>query len=195
MPVLAAALVLSFAGLAVGVPAAGGFGWDVAVAEAVEATAPVSSSEVHIDPVLTTTSFALGGLTVLFGLVLLARRRLRGALFLLLAIGGAVVLSSLAKALVQRPAIEGDPDAYTFPSGTATWSLVTVVSLAALARTDTARRLIAAAGALIVVGFAWVIVWEEWHYPSDVLAGWCLGLAWVSALWLVLRPREPSALG
>ena len=189
-----AAAVVTFVGLATLVPATGGFGWDERVADAVADTAPVASSEVHADPVLTTITVAFGAVTLLVTLGLLLRARMRAVLFLFLAIGGTVALSAAAKAIVQRPPIEGDPAEYTFPSGSAAWSLATAMTLALLARAGTARRLGVAVGAVLVVGFAWVIVWEEWHYPSDVVAGWCLGLAWVGALWVILRPRDGTVL-
>jgi membrane-associated phospholipid phosphatase len=39
-----------------------------------------------------------------------------------------------------------------------------------------------------------VIVWEEWHYPSDVLAGWCLALGCALGLWVAFgRPTLANA--
>jgi undecaprenyl-diphosphatase len=118
-------------------------------------------------------------------------RRFRAALFLLGAIGGAVALSTLAKALVERPPIEGPADEFTFPSGSATWSMATATAVLLLVRSRRELPALAVAAALLVLGLATVIVWEEWHYPSDVLAGWCVGLGWTAALWLALG--RPSA--
>ena len=193
LAVLAAA-VGTFVALGALVPATGGFGWDERIAAAVADTAPVSSSEVHADPVLTAITVAVGAVTLLVTLGLLLRVRTRAALLLLLAIGGTVALSAAAKGIVQRPPIEGDPAEYTFPSGSAAWSLATAMSLVLLTHKGTARRLVLAVAAMFVLGFAWVIIWEEWHYPSDVVAGWCLALAWVGALWAILRPRDGTGL-
>jgi len=180
----------AFVALAVRAATDEGFGWDEPVADAIGSIAPVSSSEVHVDPVLTTITLGVGALTVVLALALLVQRQLRATLFLVLALGGAVVLSRIAKAVVQRSAIEGNPGDYTFPSGSATWSMATAVAIMLLARTATERRRIASAGAALVLGFGWVIVWEEWHYPSDVVAGWCLAVGCVAALWLTIRPAE-----
>lgn len=166
------------------------FGWDEPVADAIGWLTVVSSSNVHVDPYLTAMTLGVGALTMAFTLALLARRQFRAALFLVLAIGGAVLSSWIAKAVVRRPPIEGDASDYTFPSGSATWSMATAVALVLLARTATRRRLMVSAGTALVLVFGWVIVWEEWHYPSDVLAGWCLAVAWVAAVWLALRPAE-----
>jgi undecaprenyl-diphosphatase len=140
---------------------------------------------------------AVGGLTAALVLVLLARRRLRHAVFLVGAIGGAVVLSSVVKELVQRPPIEGPPDEYSFPSGSSAWVMATVVAFSLLAA-GRRRRVVAVAGLAIGVAYCAVLTFEQWHYPSDVLAGWCLALAWVSALWLLLCARgdeEADAVG
>jgi undecaprenyl-diphosphatase len=44
------------------------------------------------------------------------------------------------------------------------------------------------AGGALVFANGLTIVFLWWHYPSDVLAGWCVSLAWVCTLWLVLPP-------
>ena len=153
--------------------------------------APVASSDVHIDPFMQGVTVAVGAATVALGGWLLARRRYRAALFLAAAIGGAVVLSTLVKALVERPPIEGPADEFTFPSGSSAWSMATAAAVVLLARSPRERLAAVVTGAVLVLGLGAVIVWEEWHYPSDVLAGWSLALAWTVAAWIALR--RPSA--
>jgi undecaprenyl-diphosphatase len=170
---------------------AGGFSWDSTIVDLLSDAAPISDEDVHIDPFVTAITLGLSALMALLVLWLLTRRRFRAALFPVAAIGGALVLSSLAKVVVQRPAIEGG-DGYSFPSGSATWSMATVAVAILLARPSRRRRLLALAGVVFLLGLGAVIAWEEWHYPSDVLAGWCLAFGSTVALWLRLRrPRVP----
>jgi undecaprenyl-diphosphatase len=153
---------------------------------------PVSSDEAHVDPALTAVTAAVGGATAVLGVALLVRRRFRAALFLVIAIVGAAALSEIVKVVVARPPIEGDPQDYSFPSGSATWSMATVIAVVLLARSEKERIAAVVAGAVLVLGLGAVIAWEEWHYPSDVLAGWLLAVAWGAACWLVLRPAQRS---
>jgi membrane-associated phospholipid phosphatase len=189
-----AAPLAVFTVLAARVLADGGFSWDDPIVEALDAVSPVSSSDVHVDPLVEGMTLGVGGLTALFAGLLLARRQLRSALFLVGAIGGAVVLSTVVKELVQRPPIEGPADDYSFPSGSATWVMATVAAFSLLAG-GRRRRAVLAAGLAIGVAYCAVLTFEQWHYPSDVLAGWCLALAWVAALRLVLFGGVGRAAG
>jgi undecaprenyl-diphosphatase len=167
-----------------------GLAWDSSILDLL-ARFPVSSSDVHVDPFVAAITLAVGAVTAVVVLVLLLRRRYRAALFLVAGIGGAVVLSSIVKVLVERPPIEGPADEYSFPSGNATWSMATAVALALLFRSSRRARAVLVAGTALVLVVGTVVAWEEWHYPSDVLAGWCLATAWVAGLWLALR-RPPA---
>jgi membrane-associated phospholipid phosphatase len=149
---------------------------------ALDAIFPGSSEDVHPDPVLTgivaSGSIAAGLVACWF----LAKRRWREALFLVGSIGGTVALSSLTKVLVKRPSIEAGPADYSFPSGTAAWGAAVAAAAALLVSSPRARALVALGGAAFVLAYSAVITWEEWHYASDVLAGWCLALAWTALL-------------
>ena len=117
------------------------------------------------------------------------RGRRRDAVFSALAIGGVLALDPLLKHLFHRPAI--DSGGYSFPSGGA---MVAMAVLAALLVTSPARLrpMVAAVGVPFVLGYGTLLVNLDWHYPTDVLAGWCLALAWVGAMWSVVTRGETA---
>jgi undecaprenyl-diphosphatase len=193
LPLLgAAAALVVFILLALAAHGDGRFGWDATVSDAVADIAPISDEEVHVDPYVTALTLAVGVLTAAIVLLLLRRRRVREAVFPVAAVLGASLAGLLVKAVVDRPAIEdADGSGASFPSGTATWSMAVAAALVLLA--PPSRRVAASvAGAAFAIGLAAVIAWEEWHYPSDIVAGWCLALAWVLLLWSFLFGAQRS---
>lgn len=118
----------------------------------------------------------------LFAILLAARAYARAA-FWGLALGGAVVLTRVLKEAVERPEIGLRQAEYSFPSGNATVSLAGVVALVLLLPPSRLRRWVAIGGAAAIPLYGFALVLLLWHYPSDVVAGWALALAWVSVLW------------
>ena len=77
----------------------------------------------------------------------------------------------------------------SFPSGHAMMSAVAYLTLAILlARIDPSRRVKALA---LTIGVAMTLlvgasrIYLGVHWPSDVVAGWCMGAAWASLCWFV----------
>jgi undecaprenyl-diphosphatase len=113
--------------------------------------------------------------------------------------------SQATKALYGRPRPDLVPhDAYvysaSFPSGHSTMSTAAFLTLAMLiASLEPLRRSKALAyivAALFVVGVGFSRVYLGVHWPTDVLAGWCLGSAWALAGWMALRAlRAPTRGG
>ena len=145
---------------------------------------------------------ALGSYPVLGLLVaavaggLLATGHRSAAVFVLAATLGGMALSPLLKGAYARPRPELVPHGArvftsSFPSGHAMLSAVVYLTLGAvLARLADRRRakLYAVGVAVVVAGLVGVSrVYLGVHYPSDVLAGWCAGLAWAVTCWLAAR--------
>jgi len=143
---------------------------------------------------------ALGGTAVLtivtlvmLGYLLLAGRRAT-ALLVTVAVGGGVLLSNLLKAAFERPRPDlvshlVDINSLSFPSGHAMMSTVTWLTLGALLATvQSTRRMkvyVLAVGATLAVLVGVSRVYLGVHWPTDVLAGWCIGAAWALGCWLV----------
>ena len=128
-----------------------------------------------------TIVFGVAFALALFG-VLVAARSYRRAAFWAFALGGALVLTRVAKELIERPEIGLRQAEYSFPSGNATVSLAGVLALVFLLPPSRLRHWVALSGAAAIPLYGIALVLLLWHYPSDVLAGWALGAAWVLAL-------------
>jgi undecaprenyl-diphosphatase len=104
------------------------------------------------------------------------------------------VLSTVLKMFYRRPRPDLVPhgmETFTasFPSGHAMLSAIAYLTLAILlARISRGRRVKAFVLTLGVVTTLLVGISRIYlgvHWPSDVLAGWCVGAAWASLCWFV----------
>jgi undecaprenyl-diphosphatase len=143
---------------------------------------------------------ALGGNVVLTFVTLativylLMTRKGSAALLVAAAVGGGMLLSTVLKIGFERPRPDLVPHAarvYTasFPSGHAMLSAVTYLTLGALlARFQPSRRLKAfflAVAVILTLAIGASRVYLGVHWPTDVLAGWCIGAAWAAFCWFL----------
>lgn len=109
---------------------------------------------------------------------------------------GAGIVMTLLKGLFERarPTVVthiDPPGGMSFPSGHSMISAALYMTLAVMiARTLEQRRLrvyVVASGAFLAMLIGFTRVYLGVHYPSDVLAGWTLGLTWALICGLVVR--------
>lgn len=142
---------------------------------------------------------ALGSVIVLIlstagiaGFLWLNRQR-STALFLMAAVLGGGFLVQGMKTMIDRPRPEIVPhlahvSSQSFPSGHSTMSAVTYLTLGGLVMAVVQGRLLKlyvlglAVALTMLVGASRVVLGV--HYPSDVFAGWTIGLVWSEACWL-----------
>ena len=116
------------------------------------------------------------------------------ATLVIVAVVGGTLLSEGLKAVFARARPDlvahlAEVHSASFPSGHAMLSAVTYLTLGALiARVQPQRRvktyvLTVAALTTLLVGVSRVYLGVHW--PTDVLAGWCVGAAWSILCWLV----------
>lgn len=139
--------------------------------------------------------FAVLSLVTLFAVgYLLTLKRWGSALLLLAATVGGTAISEGLKVGFNRPRPDlvahiVETTSMSFPSGHAMLSAVTYLTLGALiARTQEKRRLrgyVLGAAILLTLIIGMSRVYLGVHWPTDVLAGWCLGAAWALACWVV----------
>jgi undecaprenyl-diphosphatase len=151
---------------------------------------------------------ALGSATVL-GLAVVS---VAGFLFLqglwrraLIVIGasfGGWFLNGALKQLFQRPRPDVVPHlreamSLSFPSGHALQSAAVYLTLGVLMMRFAHRRM-TKIYCLVVAGIATVLVGASRvyigvHYPTDVIAGWLIGLSWALLCWTIERSLERQA--
>jgi undecaprenyl-diphosphatase len=151
-------------------------------------------------------SFAFLGLVFVaaVGYLLLVRKRAL-ALLMTVAVLGGTAISTLLKMGFDRPRpdIPHAARVFTasFPSGHATLSAVTFLTLGSLlTRVNADRRVkiyFMALAVFLTIFIGISRIYLGVHYPSDVLAGWCVGaawamLCWAGALWLQRRGQVES---
>jgi membrane-associated phospholipid phosphatase len=119
------------------------------------------------------------------GIALVVRKAWRPALFWGLTFAGVLAFDLALKPLFGRPSL-ASPGDYSFPSGHAMASMAFFVGATSLIRG--LPRWLYAVGAVLVAAYGGALVYLSWHYPSDVVGGWLLTVAWVGLLSLIIRP-------
>jgi undecaprenyl-diphosphatase len=111
------------------------------------------------------------------------------------AVLGGVALNSLLKIGFARPRPDFVASAVrvftaSFPSGHATMSAITYLTLGGLlARIHPALRIrtyFMSLAALLTVLVGLSRIYLGVHYPTDVLAGWCIGASWAMGSWVLM---------
>ncbi len=145
--------------------------------------------------VLTLVVLSVSGFLVLQGMW-------RTGTFVLLSCSGAWLVTAALKRFFQRPRPEVVPHlrevmTMSFPSGHALTSAVVYLTLGALLMRVATRPITRwycmglATLATALVGASRVYLGV--HYPTDVLAGWLVGLSWALLCWMVERALERRA--
>jgi undecaprenyl-diphosphatase len=189
---IAVLAALTFYGLAIAVLSGTSTGFDNAVLRELHQYAPAHLKHFSNLVCMLVTCGSVFGLAYL-----LWQRQWRSALFWFGATAGASILAGVAKKAVERHrpelwALASPHASFSFPSGHATQAMAFVLALLALA--PTAKRT-----AILACGAAWIVLvgvcrlYLGLHYPTDILAGWALALAWCSLLALLARqPRSAT---
>jgi undecaprenyl-diphosphatase len=132
---------------------------------------------------------------IVAGFLLIDGRR-ASAWLTIIAAGGAMLLSWGLKALFHR----ARPDLVehlvgvfspSFPSGHALLSAAVYLTLGALLAREFPRAPLRRYGMAMAVALTLLIglsrVYLGVHWPSDVLAGWCIGALWAWGCWLLAK--------
>ena len=117
------------------------------------------------------------------------------AWLMLIAVFGGITLNNLLKFAFARPRPDFVAHAArvfttSFPSGHATLSAITYLTIGALlARTYPSfimglYFMSLAAFLTVLIGVSRIYLGV--HYPTDVLGGWCIGAAWAMACWVLM---------
>ena len=131
---------------------------------------------------------ALGAVAVAVVVALVVLRRY-GAIAFYVAVIAVAALSAPLKDAFDRPApfpISGHP---SFPSGHAMASMCIAAGAVALFAHARLVWLVVALAFALVCGVGIAVIADGGHWPSDVLAGWCLSLAWLLILVGLLGER------
>jgi undecaprenyl-diphosphatase len=160
---------------------------------------------------------ALGGRAVLtvivlftVGLLIAVRRQRTAAFVLAAALGGALLVATIKQRVgrprpePQHPGVYLDAGSRSFPSGHSMLSAVIYLTLAEIAAPLLPRRRVRVyviSASLILVFLVGVSrLYLCVHYPTDVVAGWAVGLIWaiacrkVEARWVLRAERRAAVL-
>ena len=150
---------------------------------------------------------SLGSFTIL-GLIvaasaayLLMAKKAGTAVFLVVSVVAGTVISNVLKQTFNRPRpdVEASLTVFTasFPSGHAALSAVVYLTLGALLSQSARSPLIKGyfIGLALLMAFLVGVsrIYLGMHYPTDVIAGWSLGLSWAMVCWVIKQAFEARA--
>lgn len=174
----------------------GGLAWDIAIMQAIHAAARPTLDQ--IVPIVTKfgTQWGVIPVSLAIGVSFLYSRRWRFFIYWLLTVAGCRLINWGAKLWLHRarpnlwehlPVPE-----FSFPSGHAMLSMGFVMALIVLTWNTRWRGWVGGLGSLFVVTIGWTRLYLGVHYPSDIVAGWMLSIAWAIGVSLVVNPLSSA---
>jgi membrane-associated phospholipid phosphatase len=174
----------------------GSLSWDISILLAIHQIAQTRLDSFAATLTELGTSWGVVPVTAIVALILLLSRRWRQSIYLLTAILGSYAISFTAKILLHRsrPSLwelsYPLPLDYAFPSGHAMLSMTLVVALIVLSWGSRWSAFVSIFGTIFAVAIGWTRMYLGVHFPSDVLGGWMLAIAWVMTVSLLLGIRS-----
>jgi undecaprenyl-diphosphatase len=173
--------------------------WDIAVWHSLSShkhdTGSVSLRTILEVPIDSTVELVVLGVVAAIVVAIAVRRRFGAALFACLSFAGALLLTTVIKDLVRRHALDPTDAGYSFPSGHAATSMAIAAAFTIEAWRTRWRMLTLTIAAVSVALLGIAMVYDGAHWPSDVVGGWCVAIAWVallSAVFRTVRARSAS---
>jgi membrane-associated phospholipid phosphatase len=130
-------------------------------------------------------------------LILLVQRRRRSLTYLIITAVGSAAINRTAKEFWHRvrpdlwtsAAPEFD---YSFPSGHAMTSMTLIAILVVLTWGSVWCWLTVILGGVYILAIGWTRLYLGVHFPSDIIAGWMVAIAWAIGVSLIIRPLSQS---
>lgn len=172
----------------------GGFPWDEPILLAVHKTAQAQLDVFAVTLTKFGVFWGVFPVATITSVVLLRQRRWRSLIYLFITLLGSYFINRAAKVLLHRirphlwNSLSPQLD-YSFPSGHAMSSMTLIAVLIILTWGTRWRWLFVVFGSLFVVAIGWTRLYLGVHFPSDILAGWMISLAWSIGVSLILRPH------
>jgi undecaprenyl-diphosphatase len=172
----------------------GGLDWDVSILMAVHATAQARLDAIAATLTDFATVWGVAPVSIVLPFVLLYQRRWRSLIYFMITMLGCGVINVVAKLLLHRvrPSLWDYPalSDFSFPSGHAMSSMILVAALVVLSWGSRWCSWIAALGSVFVIAIGWTRLYLGVHYPSDIVAGWMVAIAWAVGMSLVVKPHR-----
>jgi membrane-associated phospholipid phosphatase len=177
----------------------GGFVWDVTILEAIHCMARPALTQFAVVFTQFGSAWRLLPMIVAIAGLFAFRKQWRSLLYVVVMLLGSAAINLYAKTFWHRmrphlwdssfPPLTD----FSFPSGHAMSSLVAAAILITLCWHTRWRWLVLAIGIAYVVGIGWSRLYLGVHYPSDILAGWMIAIAWAISMNLLINPLANHA--
>jgi undecaprenyl-diphosphatase len=173
----------------------GGFPWDLSVLQAIHAR---EQPQLNVFAATLTKFGQFQGIFPLIAavaLLLFLRRRWRALAYWIVTQQVSTIINQNVKLVMHRvrphlwESFYPHPSDYAFPSGHAMASMTLVAALIILNWGSRWCWLTVIFGSVFAVSIAWTRLYLGVHFPSDILGGWMLSIAWTIAVSLLLKPN------
>jgi len=147
------------------------------------------------------SSFILLPAILVQAFILMTRKKVRDALFLVGSLVGASALNNISKLVIARPRPELFPSlidlpaGFSFPSSHASQITVFVLAELLLLKVSVGSKsfiLLTIAGVVLIVLVCLSRLYLQVHYPTDVVAGFLTSLLWIAGLVALMLPDRKN---